>query len=164
MVKFFIGILYFFSECNFHFFLYWSSSDTLLSSDWILGPAHSYAVCTYETRYWAQPFSMQFEHMRQLAPTITPQDLAFRLLGRKGRFWFSHLICLMIGFYGVKSQHHVFVFLWLIPDSSVPKACLHLILATPLSPTFNGWMKIQRRLSFLGIWAGEFPLPISAPL
>ena len=64
----------------------------------------------------------------------------------------------------VKSQLHVFVSLWLIPDSSVPRVCLHLILATPLSPTFNGWMIIQRRLSFLGIWAGEFPLLIFAPL
>ena len=70
MVKFFSGILYFFSDCNFHFFLHWSSSDTLLSSDWVLGPAHSYAVCTYETRYWAQPFPMHLEHTRQLAPTI----------------------------------------------------------------------------------------------
>ena len=69
-VRSFSGILYFFSECNFHFFLHWLSSDTLLSLDWVLGPAHSYAVCTYETRYWAQPFPMQFEHTRQLAPTL----------------------------------------------------------------------------------------------
>ena len=69
-VKYFTGILYFFSECNFHLFLYWSSSDTLLSSDGILGPAFSYAVCTYETRYWAQPFPMQFEHMGSIGPHI----------------------------------------------------------------------------------------------
>ena len=56
-----------FSECNFHLFLCWSSSDTLLSSDWVLSPAHSYAVCTYETRYWTQP--------RQLAPTNTISTL-----------------------------------------------------------------------------------------
>ena len=68
-VKSFSDILYFFSECNFHFFLHWSFSDTFLSSDWVLGPAHSYTVCTYETRYWAQHFPMQFEHTRQLAPT-----------------------------------------------------------------------------------------------
>ena len=67
-VKSFTGILYFFSECNFHLFLYWSSSDTLLFSNWILGPALSYAVCTYETRYWAQPFPMQFEHMGSIGP------------------------------------------------------------------------------------------------
>ena len=69
-VKFFTGILYFFSECNFHLFLCWSSSGTLLSSDWILGPALSYAVCTYETRHWAQPFPMQFEHMGSIGPHI----------------------------------------------------------------------------------------------
>ena len=57
-VKFFTGILYFSSECNFHLFLCWSSSDILLSSDWILGLALSYAVCTYETRYWARPLPM----------------------------------------------------------------------------------------------------------
>ena len=67
-VKSFTGILYLFSECNFHLFLYWSSSDTLLSSDWILGPALSYAICTYETRYWAQPFPIQFEHMGSIGP------------------------------------------------------------------------------------------------
>ena len=54
-VKFFTGILYFSLECNFHLFPCWSSSDILLSSDWILGLALSYAVCTYETRYWAWP-------------------------------------------------------------------------------------------------------------
>ena len=132
------------------------------------------------TGYWAQPFLMQSVHTRldigpsllqcnlniwdQLPPTIVPQNLAFRLLGRKWRFWFPRLICLMIWFHWVKSQYHVFVFLWLIPGSSVPRACLHLILATPLSPMFNGWMIIQRRLSFLGIWASEFPLLIFAPL
>ena len=73
-VRSFSGILYFFSECNFHFFLHWSSSDTLLSSDWVLGLTHSYAICTYETRYWAQPFLMQFEHTRQLAPTVPKHD------------------------------------------------------------------------------------------
>ena len=71
-VKSFTGILYFFSECNFIIFLYWSSSDTLLSSDGILGPALSFAVCTYETRYWTQHFPMQFEHMRSIAPHPTP--------------------------------------------------------------------------------------------
>ena len=77
MVKSFSGILYFFSESNFHFFFYWSSSDTLLFSDWVLGPAHSYAVCTYETRYWAQPFPMQFEHTRPLAPHNSPSKSCF---------------------------------------------------------------------------------------
>ena len=134
----------------------------------------------FRTGYWAWPFLMQSVHTRldigpslfpcnlniwdQLAPITAPQNLAFRLLGRKWGFWFPRLICLMIWFHWVKSQYHVFVFLWLIPDSSVPRACLHLILATPLSPTFDGWMRIQRLLSFLGIWAGEFPLPIFIPL
>ena len=68
MVKFSSGILYLFSECIFHLFLCWSSSNTLLSSDWILGLALSYAICTYETRYWAQPFPMQFEHMGSIGP------------------------------------------------------------------------------------------------
>ena len=133
-----------------------------------------------QTGYWVWPFLMQVVHMRldigsgflqsnlntgyQLAPTIAPQNLAFRLLGRKGGFWFSRLIYLMIWFYWVKSQLHVFVSLWPIPDSSMPRVRLHLILATPLSPTFNGWMIIQRRLSLLGIWAGEFPLLIFAQL
>ena len=130
--------------------------------------------------YWAWPFLMQYVYMRldiglglcqgslstwdRLAPTIAPQNLAFRLLGRKGGFWLSRRICLMIWFYWVKSQQDVFIFLLLIPDSSVPRARLHLILATPLSPTFNGWMIIQQWLSFLGIWAGEFPLLIFVSL
>ena len=84
-VKSFIGILYFFSECNFHLFLYWSSSDTLLSSDGILGPALSYAVCTYETRYWAQPFSMQFEHMGSIGPHNSPSKSCFSVLQEKRR-------------------------------------------------------------------------------
>ena len=64
----YIVILYLFSECNFHLFPYWSSSDTLLSSDWVLGPALSNAVCTYEIGYWAQPFPTQFEHMGSIGP------------------------------------------------------------------------------------------------
>ena len=64
---------------------------------------------------------MQFERRAQLAPTIAPQNLAFRLLGRKGGFWFSLRISFMIWFCWVKSQQHVFIFLWLIPDSSVPR-------------------------------------------
>ena len=67
-VKFYTDILYLFSECSFHLFLYWSSSDTLLSSDWVLGPALSNAICTYETGYWAQPFPMQFVHMGSIDP------------------------------------------------------------------------------------------------
>ena len=130
----------------------------------VLGLALSYAVCTYGARYWAWPHPMQFECRAQLAPTIAPQNLAFRLLGRKGGFWFSLRISLMIWFCWVKSQQHVFIFLWLIPDSSVLRVRPHLILATPLSPTLNGWMIIQRWLSFLGIWAGEFPLLIFVPL
>ena len=66
--KFFTSTLYFSSECNFHLFLCWSSSDILLSSDWILGLALSYAGCTYETRYWAWPPPMQFEHMGLIGP------------------------------------------------------------------------------------------------
>ena len=50
-VKFYIDILYLFSECSFHLFLYWSSSDTLLSSDWVLGPALSNAICTYRINW-----------------------------------------------------------------------------------------------------------------
>ena len=130
------------------------------------------------TRYWVRPFLMQSVHTRldigpslfpcnlniwdQLAPTIAPQNLAFRLLRRNEDF--DSLIWSALWSNWVKSQQHVFVFLWLIPDSSVPRLCLHLILATPLSPMFDGWMRIQRWLRFLGIWAGEFPLPIFAPL
>ena len=36
-VKFHIGIIYLFLRYSFHLFLCWSSSDTLLSSDWVLG-------------------------------------------------------------------------------------------------------------------------------
>ena len=77
MVKSFSGTLYFFSESNFHFFLHWSSSDTLLSLDWVLGPAHSYAVCTYETRYWAQPFPMQFWTYETIGPHNSPPKSCF---------------------------------------------------------------------------------------
>ena len=70
MVRSFTGILYFFSESTFHLFLYWSSSNILLSSDWILGPALSHAVCSYETRYWARPFlQCNLNIWDQLAPT-----------------------------------------------------------------------------------------------
>ena len=165
MVKFLTRTLYLSSEGNFiSSFVGCPRIYILLPSDWILGLALSYAVCTYETRYWAWPPLMRFEHRVKLAPTIAPQNLAFRLHGRKWGFWFSRQICLMIWFYWVKSQQHVFIFLWLIPDSSVPGVRLHLILATPLSPTFNSWMIIQLRLGFLGIWAGEFPLLIFVPL
>ena len=44
-VKFYIGILYLFLEYSFHLFLYWSSSDTLLSSDWVLGHKPSPFQC-----------------------------------------------------------------------------------------------------------------------
>ena len=164
MVKFLTSTLYFSSEGNFISSFVGCPRIFLLSSDWILGLALSYAICIYETRHWAWPLPTQFEHRVQLVPTIAPQNLAFRLLGRKWGFWFSRRICLMIWFHWVKSQQHVFIFLWLIPDSLVPRVRLHLILATLLSPTFNGWMIIQRRLSFLGIWAGEFPLLIFASL
>ena len=45
MVKFYIGILYLFLGYSFHLFLYWSSSDTLLSSDWVLGYRPSLFQC-----------------------------------------------------------------------------------------------------------------------
>ena len=67
-VKFFTSTLYFSSECNFHLFLCWSSSNILLSSDWILGLVLSYAGCTYETKYWAWPPPIQFEHMGSIGP------------------------------------------------------------------------------------------------
>ena len=35
-----------------------------------MDPALSYAVCTYETRYWVQPFPIQFEHMGSIGPHI----------------------------------------------------------------------------------------------
>ena len=73
----YIDILYLFSECNFHIFFYWSSSDTLLSSDWVLGPALSNVVCTYETGYWAQPFPIQFEHMGSIGPHNSPSKSCF---------------------------------------------------------------------------------------
>ena len=164
MVKFLTSTLYLSSEGNFiSFFVGCPRIFSYPQTGYWAWPFF-YAVCTYKTRYWAWPPPMQFEYRVQLAPTIALQNLAFRLVGRKGGFWFSRRICLMIWFYWVKSQQHVFIFLWLVPDSSVSRMRLHLILATPLSPTFNGWMIIQRRLSFLGIWAGEFPLLIFAQL
>ena len=84
-VKFYIDILYLFSECNFHLFLYWSSSDTLLSSDRVLGPALSNAACTYGTGYWAQPFPMQFEHMRSIGPYNSPSKSCFSASQEKRR-------------------------------------------------------------------------------
>ena len=84
-VKSFTGILYFFSECNIHLFLCWSSLDTLLSSDWILGPTLSYAVCTYETRYWTQPFPMQFKHMGSIGPHNSPSKSCFSAPREKRR-------------------------------------------------------------------------------
>ena len=136
--------------------LYLSSESNFISSFVDCPRIFSYP----QTEYWVWPFLTLFVRMRldigsgllqcglnigynwppqvQLAPTIAPQNLAFRLLGRKGGFWFSRRICLMIWFYWVKSQQHVFIFLWLIPDFSVLGVHFHLILATPLSPTFNG--------------------------
>ena len=88
-VKSYIGILYLFSECNFHLFLYWSSSGTLLSSDWVLGLAISNAVCTYETGYWAQPFPMQFEHMGSIGPHNSPSKSCFSAPREKMRIFIS---------------------------------------------------------------------------
>ena len=79
MVKFFTSTLYLSSECNFHLFLCWSFSDILLSSDWILGLALSYAGCTYETRYWAWPPPMQFEHRVSIGPHICNFGIHFYL-------------------------------------------------------------------------------------
>ena len=76
-VKSYIGIFYLFSECNFHLFLYWSSSDTLLSSDWVLGPTLSNAVYTYDNGYWAQPIPMQLEHMVSTGPHNSPSKSYF---------------------------------------------------------------------------------------
>ena len=87
-VKFFTGILYFSSECNFHIFLSWSSSDILLSSDWILGLALSYAVCIYETRYWARPLPMQFEHMGSIGPPPPPHTHTYIYIYIKQLRWY----------------------------------------------------------------------------
>ena len=55
-VKFYIGIFYLFLGYSFHLFLYWSSWDTLLSSDWVLGHRPS-------------PFQCRLYLWDQLAPT-----------------------------------------------------------------------------------------------
>ena len=44
-VKFYICIFYLFLGYSFHLFLCWSSSDTLLSSDWVLGHRPSPFQC-----------------------------------------------------------------------------------------------------------------------
>ena len=51
-VKFYIGILYLFLGYSFHLFLCWSSSDTLLSSDWVLG--HRPIFFQYKLYLWDQ--------------------------------------------------------------------------------------------------------------
>ena len=84
-VKFFTSTLYLSSECNFHLFLYWSSSDILSSSDWILGLTLSYAGCTYETRYWAWPPPMQFEHRVSIGPHNSPSKSCFSAPREKRR-------------------------------------------------------------------------------
>ena len=56
-VKFHIGILYLFLGYSFHLFLCWLSSDTLLSSDWVLGHRPS-------------PFQCKLYLWDQLAPTV----------------------------------------------------------------------------------------------
>ena len=68
-IKFFTSTLYLSSEGSIISFC-WSSSDILLSSDWILGLVLSYACCTYETRYWAWPPLMQLEHRVSIGPHI----------------------------------------------------------------------------------------------
>ena len=57
-VKFYIGILYLFLGYSFHLFLCWSSLDTLLSSDWVLGH-----------RVWPSPFQCKLYLWDQLTPT-----------------------------------------------------------------------------------------------
>ena len=47
----------------------------------------------------------------------------------------------MILFRLVKSQKYVFIFLRHVFDASAIRVCLYLILATLLSPTFNGRMR-----------------------
>ena len=93
----------------------------------------------YGVRYWAWPPPIQFERRAQLALIIAHQNLAFRFLGRKGGFWFSFRISLMIWFCWVKSQQHVFIFLRLAPDSSVSRKRLYLILATPFVSHVQRW-------------------------
>ena len=41
-----------------------------------MGLTLSYAVCTYEARYWAWPPPRQLERRVHLAPTIAPQNLS----------------------------------------------------------------------------------------
>ena len=81
-VKFYIGIVYLFLGYSFHLFLCWLSSDTLLSSNWVLD-------------HRPGPFQCKLYLWDQLAPIITLQNLAFQLLGRKGGFWYLRLISLM---------------------------------------------------------------------
>ena len=107
-VKFFTSTLYFSSGCNFHLFLCWSSSDILLSSDWILGLALSYAVCIYEIRHWAWPLPMQFEHMGSIGPhsyrftfphqlfrmgimQVSNMKVCLALRGRQRRLRYAHM-------------------------------------------------------------------------
>ena len=84
-----------------------NSSQALFTSPWSVTFISSFVghprIFSYpRTGYWAWPFLMLAVHMRldigpgllqsnlntgyQLAPTIAPQNLAFRLLGRKGGF------------------------------------------------------------------------------
>ena len=49
-VKVYIGTLYLFLEYSFHFFLCWSSSNTLLSSDWVLG--HRPNTYNFNSTFW----------------------------------------------------------------------------------------------------------------
>ena len=67
-VKFTTSTLHFSTGSNYHLFLYWSSSDIILSSEWILGLTLSYAVCIYEIRYWVWPLPRQFEQMGSIGP------------------------------------------------------------------------------------------------
>ena len=68
-----------------HLFFCWSSSDILLSPDWILGLALSYASCTYETRYWAWPPPMQLEHRASIGPHNSPSKSCFSAPREKRR-------------------------------------------------------------------------------
>ena len=56
-IKFYIGILFLFLEYSFHLFLCWSSSNTLLFSDWVLG-------------HRPNSFQCKLYLWDQLAPTI----------------------------------------------------------------------------------------------
>ena len=72
-----INNLYFFFPCHSRYYFSWPSSDRIGPlGHWAIGPVHTVSIVLH----------------KQLTPIIAPQNLAFRLLRRKGGFWYLHLI------------------------------------------------------------------------